>query len=107
MKVKLNDDQIRAIADEDELIVDGETWSYIEQEEVMEMESNGLINDGEDEKYETFIYQRPSDNKYFRITVGYARYGYRDYGYEEYLQDYTAYEVEKKEIIRTLWCNVN
>ena len=82
------------ISKENDLIVDGEVWEYIEQ-------------DGEEEdehgRYESHVFKRPSDNKYFYVTVAYCRYGYKDYGYEDYMQDLTAYEVEKKEIVKVEW----
>ena len=98
MKVKLNDKQMRAIAYEEDLIIEGEIWECIEQD--------GDAEEDEDARYETFIYQRPSDKKYFRIAIAYARYGYKDYGYEDFLQDYFAYEVEKKEIKKVVWSYV-
>ena len=98
MDIKLTDEQLRAISNEDSLIVDGEEWEYIEQDGEREEDEHG--------RYYYHIYKRPSDGKCFRITVSYCRYGYKDYGYEDYMQDNTAYEVEKREIITTEWVSI-
>ena len=95
MKIKLTREQMKAISDENDLIVDGETWEYECQ--------NGEREEDEHGRYYYHIYKRPSDGKYFTITISYCRYGYKDYGYEDYMQDNTAYEVEKKEVTTTQW----
>ena len=97
MKIKLTNEQMRDISRENDLVVDGEIWKYIEKESEEEDEHGG---------YKTHVFQRPSDSKYFMITVSYCRYGHKDYGYEEYMQNLTAYEVEKKEIVKTEWQSV-
>lgn len=98
MKVKLTDEQMQAIDNESALIVDGEEWEYIEQDGESEEDEHG--------RYYYHIFKRPSDGKYFRITINYCRYGYKDYGYEDYMQDKTAYEVERKEIKTIEWVQV-
>lgn len=95
MKVELTNEQMEAIAYGDDLIVDNEKWEYIEQDEDTEEDGQG--------KYETHIFKRPSDGKYFSIMVTYAKYGYEDYGYEEFMQDLVAHEVKKKKIVKTEW----
>lgn len=98
MRIKLEDGQMRAIKDESDLVVNGEIWEYVCQDGEREEDENG--------RYYTHIFKRPSDGKFFRITIFYCRYSYKDYGYENYLQDMTAYEVEKKEITMTQWVDV-
>lgn len=76
---------------------EGETYKYVE-ESGSEMDDNG--------RYDTFIYQRKSDEKFFTVDVIYARYGYEDYGYEDWLNDGEMYEVEKKEQVMVSWVKV-
>jgi hypothetical protein len=98
MKIDLTKEQMRAIHDEDDLVIDNEIWDYECEED------NGENRDG---RYRTYIYKRPSDNKYFKINLFYCRYGYDDYGYEDYMQDKTAYEVERKEVTTIEWVSVS
>lgn len=97
LKIELTKEQMMSVKNEDFPNVDGEEWEF-------------ECIDGEEEdeqgKYYYCIYKRPSDNKYFRVSIFYCRYGYKDYGYESDRQDNIAYEVEKKEIIRTEWLRV-
>lgn len=99
MQIRLTDEQMRQADYEGELVVDGEAWVYVEQDGDAEEDERG--------RYITHIYQRPSDGKYFEINVAFARYGYKDYVYEDYMQDCTAYEVERKEFTTTIWSHVN
>lgn len=89
---------MKAVKNEDFLIIDNEEWEYIEQERKREEDEYG--------KYYSYIYKRPSDKKYFRINIFYCRYGYKDYGYESDMQDNYAYEVKQKEITTVIWANV-
>ena len=98
MKINLTDEQMRAVSDECNLVVDNEEWEHIEQDGEKEEDEQG--------RYYSHIYKRPSDGKFFRINIFYCRYGYKDYGYEDYMQDNYAYEVEKKEIVTTQWVSV-
>lgn len=98
MKIKLTSEQMKAISNEDNLIVDNETWEYECQDGEREEDEHG--------RYYSYIYKRPSDCKYFSINIFYCRYGYKDYGYESGMQDNTAYEVERKEIVEVKWVGV-
>lgn len=98
MQIKLTNEQMIAIDNEEDLIVGGEEWEYVCELDTEEDERG---------RYLTYIFKRPSDNKCFRITVAYARYAYEDYGYEEFMQDFTAYEVERKEIKKIEWVYVD
>lgn len=97
MKIKLTESQMSDINKETDLIVNGETWEFIEETE-----------DDEDEKgsYKDVIYKQPSTGKFFRVTLFYCRYGYKDYGYESYMQCNEAVEVEKKKITHVEWRTV-
>lgn len=98
MKIKLTNEQMKDISDENDLIVDNEIWKYEEQDGEREEDEQG--------RYYSYIYRRPSDGKYFRINIFYCRYGYKDYGFEADMQDNTAYEVERKEITTVQWVSV-
>ncbi len=93
--ITLTNEQMRAVAYEETLIVDGEEWEYVEQD--------GDREEDENARYEYHIYERPSDGAYFRIAVAYCRYGQKDYGYEDYMQDAKAYEVYKQEVKVVKW----
>lgn len=82
MKIKLTNEQMMAIDNEEDLIVDGEKWEYVDELDTEEDEQG---------RYLTYIFKRPSDNKNFMITLAQARYGYEDYGYESFMQDLTAH----------------
>jgi hypothetical protein len=99
VQIKLTKEQMEAFSDKLKAVnVDGGEWLYISKDGEPEEDENG--------KYNYYIYQRQSDSKYFRITVFLCRYRHKDYGYEDYMQDKTAYEVEKKEITITQWVSV-
>lgn len=97
MKVDLTESQISDVANENKLVVNGELWEFINEQE-SEMDDNGKYND--------IIYKQPSTGKFFRITLFYCRYGYEDYGFESYMQCNKAIEVEKKEVVHVEWCTV-
>jgi hypothetical protein len=98
MKIKLTNEQMRAINDGENLMVNGEEWEYIDELDIEEDEQG---------RYFTYIFKRPSDDKHFMITLAQARYGYEDYGYESFMQDFTAYEVKQKEVKKIEWVYVN
>jgi len=95
MKIELTNEQMKAIKDESDLIVNNEEWEYVEQDGEEEEDERG--------RYYSHIYMRPSDGKCFRVNLFYIRYGYKDYGFESDSQENVAYEVEKKEIIKYEW----
>lgn len=97
MKIDLTENQILDVAKGNKLVVDGELWEFISEEE-SDMDDNG--------KYSDIIYRQPSTGKFFEITLFYLRYGYEDYGFESYMQCNKAIEVEKKEVIHVEWCTV-
>lgn len=98
MRIKLTDEHIKAIYRGEDLIIDGEKWEYVDELEVEE---------DEDARYFSYVLKRPSDGKTFMINLAQARYGYKDYGYEDWMQDFTAYEVEQKEIKKVEWVYVD
>lgn len=98
MKIKLYNEQMEAIKKGFNLIINNEKWRFIDEIVESDMDDHG--------KYNEYIYQRPSDNKYFRITIFLCRYGYEDYGFEFDSQDNHAYEVEKREVVKYEWVYV-
>lgn len=99
VKVELGSEKTEELYDADvfegyDFEHDGETYSYITESD-SSMDDNG--------KYESLIYQRESDGKYFKLTIAYARYGYENYSYESFLNDGEMYEVEKKERVVVDW----
>lgn len=76
MQIKLTDEQMKAVTYKEDFIVNGEMWRYIEQDGSTEDEGG---------RYKYYIYQRPSDSKYFKIMIALCRYGYEDYGYEDWM----------------------
>jgi len=83
--------------DDETLIINKEKFDYVCVTEEI----------SEDGKYFNYIYQRPSDKKFFRVSLYLCRYGYKDYGYEYSLQDLEAYEVEEREIVKRYWVEVD
>lgn len=99
MIVELTNEQMRAVAYKEDLIVDGETWQYAASED------DGYTED-EYGRYYSPIFYRSSDGKYFRITVFYTRCGYKNYEYDEFVQGKTAHEVIPKKISTMVWVEV-
>lgn len=93
MIIKLTEKQMSALTDEEDLIVDGETFEYVDG------------NEREDEhgRYKNLIYKQPSTSKYFKVKLFYCRYGYKDYSYESYMQVNEAVEVERIETVNIMW----
>jgi len=98
MEIKLTNEQMEAIVYEEDLIVDGERWEFVEQDGSVRY---ARYSCDEVVKYDRLIYRRLSDDKCFSIYVTYDNHGYVDYA-----QDFIAYEVEKKEVTRTEWAYV-
>lgn len=84
---------------DEQLIINGEEFNYITEED--------SETDDDDGRIIYYIFQRPSDKKFFRVSLYLCRYGYEDYGYESSCQDLHAYEVEEKEIVKTYWVRVD
>ena len=98
MKINLTDEQIISIKNGKELIVgENERWDLIEELED-DMTENGIYSD--------VIYQQPTTNKYFRITLFWVKYGYKDYDFDLCMQNKVATEVKKEEIVRHVWREV-
>lgn len=53
--------------------------------------------------YETLIYQRKTDEKYFSITINFVCYGHENYCYESLVNDGELSEVNKKEETTVSW----
>jgi hypothetical protein len=102
MKLKLTEVNYNQIENEEDLIIDGDTFEYEDESDTDESDTE----ENEHGRYKTLIYRRLKDDKYFRINVFYCRYGYKDYGFEFYMQSKEAIEVEKKEIVRYEWITV-
>lgn len=82
MKVYLTEEQLEAIRNGDDLIIDGEKWELVDE----------FYRDTIDgDRVDTYIFKRPSDNRFFRINLFYLDGD----DYREHLQDNYAYEVKK------------
>lgn len=78
----LSEEQLEAIRNGDDLIIDGEKWELVDE----------FYRDTIDgDRVDTYIFKRPSDNRFFRINLFYLDGD----DYREHLQDNYAYEVKK------------
>lgn len=101
-KIILGKEKVKELYDQDvfegyDFEHEGEKYIFVEESDV-QMDDDG--------KSYTYIYKRESDNKYFEVTISYARYGYEDYEFESWLNDGEMYEVEKHEKVITYWKKV-
>ncbi|EOO20010.1 hypothetical protein [Bacillus cereus] len=95
--MKINGDHYEEFRNYGFMTIDG-----VKYEQHDELESD--MNDNG--RYDSYILQRESDQKFFQLNVYYVRYGYEDYGFEISYQDKEIYEVEEQVINITKWVSV-
>ena len=94
--IKLTSEEHKMFHREEVLVVDGKEIEFEIIEEYRNENEHSI-------DYETII---KIGDKYYRYIAVATRYGYKDYVYESYAQHETnLIEVEKREIIRTIWVN--
>ncbi|WJX07505.1 hypothetical protein [Bacillus cereus] len=86
MKIKIRFEHYEQLTLNEEVIIDGEQYTIYAQLETEEDE-NG--------RYLTYILERESDDKLFRMDVFLIRYGYDWYDLESSYQDNEIYEVKE------------
>lgn len=94
MKIELTDENMIQVCDEESLIVNGEEWEFVEETDY-EYDENGHSKQ--------VYYEQPSTGKIFMVSIYYSMIGYEDYEFDIWMQDKTAYEVEKVIVKREEW----
>ncbi|PHB23078.1 hypothetical protein COE80_19390 [Bacillus pseudomycoides] len=98
MKLKLKDEHFKQFQEEEQFILDGDTYT-IHSEKGETEHTHGITR--------SYVMERTQDVRKFWLNVEYVRYGHKDYGFEMYAQDHDLQEVKLEAVTKYVWRNVN
>ena len=97
MNIKINGEHYEEFRDYGFITIDGIKYEQYDELE-SDMDENG--------RYDSYILQRESEQKFFQINLTYVRYGYEDYGFDKNYQDNEIFEILEKVITTTKWTSI-